>query len=89
MANIETRVLTAHIPMGMAEQIDQISSKLERSKNWIVKQALSAWIDQEALRDKLTQEALFDVDAGNLVCHQSMQAWADSLSSDTPLPTPV
>ncbi len=89
MANADTRVLTAHIPMGMAEQIDQIASKLERSKNWIVKQALSAWLDQEALRDKLTHEALSDVDAGNLVSHQSMQAWADSLSSNIPLPTPV
>lgn len=89
MANIDTRVLTAHIPMEMAEQIDQIASKLERSKNWIVKQALSAWIDQEALRDKLTLEALSDVDAGKFVSHQSMQAWADSLNSNTPLPTPV
>jgi predicted transcriptional regulator len=89
MANTDTRVLTAHIPLGMAEEIDQIAAKLERSKNWIVKQALSAWIDQEALRDKLTHEALSDVDAGNLVSHQSMQVWADSLSSNTPLPPPV
>lgn len=89
MANIDTRVLTAHIPLGMAEEIDQIAAKLERSKNWIVKQALSAWIDQEALRDKLTHEGLSDVDVGNLVSHQSMQAWADSLSSNTPLPSPV
>jgi predicted transcriptional regulator len=89
MANIDTRVLTAHIPMGMAEQIDQIAFKLERSKNWIVKQALSAWIDQEALRDKLTREALSDVDVGNFVSHQSIQAWADSLDSDTALPRPV
>lgn len=89
MANTDTRVLTAHIPMGMAEQIDQIATKLERSKNWIVRQALAAWIDQETLRDQLTHEALADVDAGNIVGHQVMQAWADSLSSDTPLPSPV
>lgn len=89
MASVDTRVLTAHIPIGMAEQVDQIASKLERSKNWIVKQALSAWIDQETLRDKFTHEALSDVDTENIVSHQSMQAWADSLSSDTSLPTPV
>lgn len=89
MANTDTRVLTAHIPMGMAEQIDHIATKLERSKNWIVRQALAAWIDQESLRDQLTHEALADVDAGNIVGHQAMQAWADSLSSDTPLPSPI
>ncbi len=30
-------------------------------------------------------EALVDVDAGRTTDHQSVQAWAESLSTDTPL----
>ena len=83
-----TKVLTAHVPLPLAEKVDQMASRLERSRGWIMKQALSAWIAQEEERDRLTQEALADVDAGHTIDHQAVQAWADSLSTDQPLPVP-
>ena len=88
MAHIDTKVLTAHIPLPLAEKVDQMAARLERSRGWIVKQALSAWIDQEEERNRLTHEALADVDAGRLIDHQAVQAWADSLDTDQPLPLP-
>ncbi|HGK4757604.1 MULTISPECIES: CopG family ribbon-helix-helix protein [Enterobacterales] len=83
-----TRVLTAHVPLPIADKVDQIAARLERSRGWIMKQALSAWIAQEEERDRLTQEALADVDAGRVIDHQAVQAWADSLGTDKPLPVP-
>jgi len=53
-----------------------------------MKQAPSAWIAQEEERDRLTQKALADVDNGHFVDHQAVQAWADSLSDQEPLPVP-
>lgn len=44
-----TKVLTAHIPLPLAEKIDQLATRLERSRTWIIKQALSAWIDYEGM----------------------------------------
>lgn len=88
MPKTETRVLTAHIPVLLAEKVDQLADRLERSRGWIMKQALSAWIAQEEERDRLTLEALADVDAGRVIEHQAVQAWADSLTADEPLPTP-
>jgi predicted transcriptional regulator len=54
-----------------------------------MKQALAAWVDQEEERHRMTPEALDDVDAGRVIDHQSIQAWADSLGTDKPLPPPV
>jgi predicted transcriptional regulator len=88
MTQIKTRVLTTHVPLPLAEKVDKIASQLERSSGWIMKQALSAWIAQEEERNRLTQEALADVDAGRVIDHQSVLAWADSLSTKTPLPIP-
>ncbi|AHG48030.1 CopG family transcripitonal regulator (plasmid) [Rhizobium leguminosarum bv. trifolii CB782] len=85
---METKVLTAHVPLPLAQKVDQLASRLERSRGWIVKQALSAWIDQEEERRRLTLEALADVESGNVVDHQSVQAWADSLDSDEPISLP-
>ncbi|MCU7817256.1 MAG: ribbon-helix-helix domain-containing protein [Candidatus Thiodiazotropha sp. (ex Rostrolucina anterorostrata)] len=88
MPKAETRVLTAHVPAPLAEKVDQLANRLERSRGWIMKQALSAWIVQEEERDRLMHEALVDVDAGRVIEHQAVQAWADSLSSEKPLPMP-
>jgi predicted transcriptional regulator len=88
MAKTNTKVLTAHVPLPLAEKVDQLANRLERSRGWVIKQALSAWIDQEEERRRLTLEALAEVDNGNVIDHQSVQAWADSLDTDKPLPVP-
>lgn len=88
MAQAETKVLTAHVPLPLAEKIDQMAARLERSRGWVVKQALTAWVDQEEERSRLTREALADVDTGMVIDHRSVQAWAESLGTDQPLPLP-
>ena len=89
MNTMATKVFTAHIPLPLAEQVDQIASRLERSRGWIIKQALSAWVGQEEERRRLTLEALADVDAGNVIDHHAVRAWADSLVTDSPLSAPL
>ncbi len=85
---MKTKVLTAHVPLPLAEKIDQMAARLERSRGWVVKQALSAWIEQEEERSRLTLEALADVDAGRVIDHQAVQAWAESLETDKPRKPP-
>jgi predicted transcriptional regulator len=85
---MQTKVLTAHVPLLLAKKVDELAARQERSRGWIVKQALSAWIDQEEERRNLTLEGLADVDAGRVIDHQAVQAWADSLDGDEPLPPP-
>lgn len=88
MAQAKTKVLTAHVPLQLADKVDRIAARLERSRGWVMKQALSAWVDQEEERSRLTCEALADVDADRVIDHQAVQAWADSLGTDNPLPEP-
>jgi predicted transcriptional regulator len=40
-------------------------------------------------RHNLTLEALADVDAGRLIDHEHVVAWAERLSTDNPLPAPA
>lgn len=78
---METRVLTAHVPVDLADRVDELASQLDRSRGWIVKQALADWVALEDERRKLTLEALADVDAGRVVDHEAMTAWAAGLAS--------
>ena len=85
----ETKVLTAHVPLALAEKVDAMAARLERSRGWVMKQALAAWVDLEEERHRMTLEALADVEAGRVIDHRAIQAWANSLNTDAPLPSPV
>ena len=74
-----TKVLTAHVPLPLADKIDELAARLERSRGWVVKQALTAWVEQEEERRRLTLEGLEDVSAGRIVDHAVVEAWANGL----------
>ncbi len=88
MAQPDTKVFTAHVPLALADKVDLLAARFERSRGWILKQALMAWVDQEEERGRLTREAMADVDEGRVIDHQAVQAWADSLGSEKPLAIP-
>jgi predicted transcriptional regulator len=77
----DTKVITAHLPLPLADKLDAMAAQLERSRGWIVKQALSAWVQQEEELGRLTREAMADVDAGRVVDHSVVRAWSDRLAS--------
>ncbi|MEE9356635.1 MAG: ribbon-helix-helix domain-containing protein [Methylococcaceae bacterium] len=85
---MDTKVITAHVPLHLVDKVDHIATRLDRSRGWIVKQALNDWINQEEERNRLTLETLADVDAGHVIEHQQIQAWADSLNTEKPLLVP-
>ena len=85
---METKVVTAHVPLDLATKVDVIAARRDRSRGWILKQALTLWVDQEEQRHRLTLEALADVDAGKTIDHDEVENWVESLSTDKPLPLP-
>jgi predicted transcriptional regulator len=85
---MSTRVVTAHIPLELADKVDALAERLERPRGWIVKKALAAWVDEEELRDRLTREAIAEADQGLLIDDDEIKAWAASLCTDTPSPFP-
>ena len=78
---MDTRVLTAHVPKEIADKVDKMAEKLERSRGWIVKQALADWIAKEEEHHRLTLEGLADVEAGRVISHADMKAWSAKLGS--------
>lgn len=88
MKFMTTKVFTAHVPIDLAEKVEQMADRLDRSRGWIIKQALTMWIDAEEKRYILTLEAMKDVDNDQVIDHARVQVWADSLSAKKPLPIP-
>lgn len=89
MPTPDTQVVTAAVSVALASKVEKLSTQLDRPWDWIVNQALSAWVEQEEAFDRLTREGLRDIKDGKVVDHAQMQAWCDSLDSDQPLPMPL
>ncbi len=85
---METKVITAHIPIPLSEKLEELSDRIDRSKGWIFKQALTDYVNQEEERHLMTLEALEDIRAGRVVPHEAVQAWADSLDTENPKKVP-
>ncbi|AGI21908.1 CopG family transcriptional regulator [Pseudomonas sp. ATCC 13867] len=81
----ETQVVKCCVPVSLAEKLERLSSRSGRSLDWIFQQALAAWADQEEERSSMTQVDLVEVELGRVIDHDTVEAWADSLSSETPL----
>ena len=71
------RVITAKLPDDLVSQLDEVSDRIDRSKSWIVRQAVSEWLAEEQRRYDLTMEALKDVDEGRVIGHEDLKEWAD------------
>lgn len=88
MGQSPTRVITTHVPVEMAEKIDELAVNYDRSRGWIVKQALAAIIEQQENRHQMLLQGLTDVDAGRVVDHADVLKWVSSLNNNTLLPVP-
>lgn len=75
-----TRVISAHVPEDVAVAVDQLAARLDRSKNWIVREALADFLAVEEKRHRMTLEGLAAIDAGQVTDHSDVLAWAESLT---------
>lgn len=77
-----TRVVTAHVPVELAQKLDGLAARLDRPRGWLVKEALAAYVDLVEERHRETLAALKEVDTGRLVAHAEVQAWVVGLGGD-------
>jgi len=57
--------------------MDEVAERIDRSKSWIVRQAVSEWLAEEQRRYELTLEALRDVDQGRTIPHEEVLAMVE------------
>ena len=71
------RVVTANLPDDLVSQMDEVADRIDRSKSWIVREAVSQWLAEEERRHELTLEALKDVDEGRTIPHEEVLAMVE------------
>ncbi len=67
------RVVTANIPEELAMQMDQVGARIDRSKSWIVREAVADWLAEEQRRFEMTLEAMKSVDEGRTLSQEEVE----------------
>ncbi len=85
-----TKTLSAELPADLIDRIDALAADAGTSQEVIVERLLEVHFGPrtEKERDRLTREAIAQADAGQLVSHEAVVAWVDSLGTDRPLARP-
>lgn len=68
-----------------------ITEKLQRSRNWVINEAVREYVDRKSLEDlrwKQTLEAIEDVAAGRVVDGDAVHRWMRSWGTADELPMP-
>lgn len=71
--------------------LESLSKKFDRSKSYLINEAVREYIARQALEDERwleTQEALAAAERGELVSEDAVHAWLDSWGTDKVLAAP-
>lgn len=76
------RVVTTKLPEDLVRRVDEVAVRIDRSKSWIMRQALSEWLAEEQRRHELTLEALAAVDEGRTLSHDDVLSMIEARKRD-------
>jgi len=73
------------MPDQLMDKLEAIAKKLDRSKGWIIKDAVSQYVDCIDRKEKLlveTRQALSDIESGKVIDGDEVMAWIESWGSE-------
>lgn len=79
MGTPSKKTISAQIPAELAAAVESLAIELDRSKSWVIKEALTAMIEERERRHQMVQKGLVDVDAGKVVSHADVLDVANEL----------
>ncbi len=74
-------ITSIRIPDELESPLESLSRKLDRSKNYLINQAIREFIARQSLEDsrwKDTLEALASIEAGKSIDEKDVNAWLNS-----------
>lgn len=84
-------VTTVRLQPDVEESLEAIAAKLQRTRNWLINQALREFIqrqEQELIRWHETLQAMESVAQGKVVSGEAVHSWLRSWGSANEMPPP-
>ena len=87
----EMGVTSVRLQPEIENPLEQLAKKLDRSKNYLINQAIREFIERSSLDEKRwneTLDAIASVESGHLIAEQSVNDWLDSWGTENELTPP-
>lgn len=84
-------VTTVRLPPETEQQLDALAQKLDRSKGWLINQALKEYVERQRLEQVRWREALEAIEAasqGRVIAADQVHDWLKSWGTKDELPPP-
>ena len=84
-------VTTVRLQPDVEEGLEAMADRLQRSKSWLINQALREYIERQEIeqaRWRDTLQAMESVARGKVVSSEAVHDWLQSWGSDSELPPP-
>jgi len=69
-------IFTVRITPEKQQQLDALAQALDRSRNWLVSEAIDQYLAVQAWQIEQIQKGIEDADRGDLVSHEEVMAEA-------------
>ena len=84
-------ITSIRIPEEMEKPLESLSKKLDRSKSYLINQAIKEFIARQSLEESRWQDtlqALESIMSGNSIDEEDVNAWLNSWGTKNRLSTP-
>ncbi len=87
-SDTNTTTLTFRVDRQTKEKLEQEAKRTKRSKAFLVQEVVADYLHMLERQDEMVRVAIASADRGELISHEDMMAWANSLGTESPLPSP-
>ncbi|MCW4831853.1 CopG family ribbon-helix-helix protein [Enterobacter hormaechei] len=81
MATAAKQTISAEVPRTLVRKVDAIAAEEDRSKSYIIREALDSFIHNHERRREAILRGLADVDAGNTFSIEEMTSFVNQLKA--------
>ncbi len=82
IANMSNQTITIRTESNTVKKIGAIARAMDRSRNWVIEEALKQYIDQQAWYLEGIQQAQASLEAGKGIPHEELMAEISELIND-------
>lgn len=85
----DTSIVTARLDRTLNERLDALARSTQRSKSFLIAEAVAAYVEVNAWQVEGIQQALDEIEAGAAgVPQEDVEAWVRSWGTENELPMP-
>jgi RHH-type rel operon transcriptional repressor/antitoxin RelB len=84
----DSSTLMVHLPPEIEQRLESVAQRVHRSKSTLAAEAIEEFLAVQEWQIAAIDEGIAAAERGELIPHEEVKAWAESLGTENELPLP-